>query len=654
MCGIAGLASPGARSDGQSIVRTMCDRMTHRGPDDDGYFGEQGIALGVRRLSIVDVACGHQPISNGDGSVVVVQNGEIYNFSALRAELEAHGHRFKTRCDTEVLVHAYDAWGDAFVERLNGMFAFALWDRPRRRLMLARDRMGIKPLYYAERDGRLGFASELKALLEWPGITRTLDRRALRDYLVLEYVPTPDTMIEGVRQLPPGSVAVFEDGRLDVRQFWDLKLATMPCRELADEATLAARLRERLWTAVQLELLSDVPVGVLLSGGLDSSSIAAAMVDLCGESGQPVQSFSVGFSAASFDESRYASLVAEHLGTEHHTLMVEPHDVAALVPKLAEIVDVPLGDASIVPTYLLSKFARERVTVALGGEGGDEVFGGYPTLQAHRASAFVEWLPRPLLRAMHGAAQKLPSDSRNISLDFKVKRFLAGVSEPTPLRHHIWMGALDPAAAHALLAPELRASLAGTTIGSTLLRHARTVKSASRIDQVLYLDAKMYLENDILVKTDRASMACSLETRVPLLNRVLVDFMAELPADLKLRGFRTKHLLKRAMRGILPDAVIDRPKKGFNFPVAQSLRTVLRPMMLDALSSDRVRRQGLFDAGGVERLVREHLSGRYDHRKPLWTLLVFQLWHAAFIERGQAGVSGAGMRCALAGGAGTE
>ncbi len=634
MCGIAGVVSSDGRPGDGPAVLAMCARMVHRGPDDDGLFTATDIALGARRLSIIDVAGGHQPLGNEDGSVQVVLNGELYNFPELREQLVGHGHRFKSRSDTEVLAHAYEEWGDDLVERLNGMFAFAIWDGPRRRLLLSRDRMGIKPLYYAELDGRLVFASELKAMLACPEVERKLDLTALRDYLVFEYVPTPNTILPRVHRLRPGHLAVYERGRFKERRYWDLRLAARPSAAPTDEARLSEELRERVRTAVRLELISDVPIGVLLSGGIDSSSIAAFMADI--QDG-PVQSFSVGFSEGSFDESNHAERVARHLGTQHRSLMVTADDVAGLMPDLPDIVDEPLGDSSIVPTYLLSRFARQHVTVALGGEGGDEVFGGYPTLQAHQVAGYAERLPQPLLRLAERAADRLPSDSRNISFDFKVRRFLAGLRYPTALRHHIWLGSLVPDAATRLLSAAARLELNGLGADNALVEHSRSLGQAPRIDEVLYLDTKMYLENDILAKTDRASMACSLETRVPLLNRVLVDFMAELPARYKIRGLTTKYLFKRTMARLLPADIVNRPKKGFNFPVAATLRTTLRPLLLDALSSERLRRQGLFDPAPVERLVRQHLSGDRDHRKPLWTLLVFQLWHEAFVERAASG-----------------
>ncbi|MFN8523029.1 MAG: asparagine synthase (glutamine-hydrolyzing) [Chloroflexota bacterium] len=637
MCGIAGVAYADGRPGDGASVAAMCARMVHRGPDDEGLFEAPGVAIGARRLSIVDLAGGHQPMTGQDGNITVAQNGEIYNYPELRRELESRGYRFRTNCDTEALLHGYTAWGDGLVDRLNGMFAIAVWERDRRRLLLARDRMGIKPLYYTQSGGRLAFASELKALMAVPGVAEVLDPVGLRDYLIYEYVPTPRTMLKDVYRLPPGHCAVFEDGSLRISRYWDLKLDGHAGSQKPDEAELARELRERIREAVRLELLSDVPLGVLLSGGIDSSTIAATMAE---EGVTPLQTFSVGFQEASFDETRYARLVADSIGSTHHTLMVGPDDVSDLVPRLGEIVDEPLGDSSIVPTYLLSRFARERVTVALGGEGGDEVFGGYPTLQAHQIARWAEYVPGPVLSAARALADRLPSDSRNISLDFKLRRFFAGMSYSRAQRHHVWMGSLAPAAADLLLVPAMRAEVRGRDAFAVLDEHLSQLGKSDPLDEVLYLDTKMYLENDILVKTDRASMACSLETRVPLLNRVLVDFMAGLPSRYKVRGLETKYLLKRAVADLLPASIVNRRKKGFNFPVAATLRTTLRPLLLDVLSDDHLRRQGLFDPAQVGRLVREHLDGRMDHRKPLWTLVMFQLWHARFLaDRGGPGVA---------------
>jgi asparagine synthase (glutamine-hydrolysing) len=623
VCGICGVvALDTATPIHPTALEPMLGSLIHRGPDEAGQVVQGPAALGIRRLAIVDVQGGQQPLASEDGQVQVVCNGEIYNSPELRSELIDKGHRFATGSDCEVVAHAYEEYGDAFLPRLNGMFGLAVWDNRRRRAVLGRDRFGIKPLYYAQHAGQVVFASEPKALLAWPGFACRLDTRSLELYLTYEYVPTPHSIFEGVRRLRPGHVLSIEDGRLSERAYWQLDLSPDP--ELA--RTSEAELAERLWTslreAVRLELLSDVPLGVFLSGGIDSSAVAAAMVDL----GVDVRTFSIAFPDASFDESAHARHVARWLGTHHAERAVEPSDALELVPRLAEVLDEPLADASVVPTHLLSRFAREHVKVALGGDGGDELFAGYSTLQAHRLADAYQRVPSGLRSGLiEPLVRRLPVSHANMSLDFRAKRFILAADRPLPERHHTWLGA----GAAGLLTPELAN---GYHPFEVLDEHVSQTTHYDRLSKVLYLDMKMYLEGDILTKVDRASMACSLEVRVPLLNTQLVELAAHLPIDLKLRGLTRKYLLRRALAGRLPPEIIRRPKKGFSFPVARWLRAELRPLVLDLLSEDRLRRQGLFDVAQVSRVLADHFDARADNRKALWTLLVFQLWHARYLS----------------------
>ena len=633
MCGICGVAGAGA-GDGGELVRRMCTAMLHRGPDDEGAIHLDGVTLGMRRLSIIDLEGGHQPIHNEDSTVWVVQNGEIYNHLQLRGELVVAGHGFSTQSDTEVLVHGYEQWGEGLLERLNGMFAFALLDRPRGLLMLARDRMGIKPLHYAIDGRRLVFASELKALLCDPALRRGIDPVALDQYLAMEFVPSPGSIVQGIRKVPPGHALMWStaDGSHRLRRYWAPDLAEgerdAPARSLADHCEeLRAVLRE----SVRKELISDVPLGVFLSGGIDSSAVTAMMCGL----GRDVQSFSVGFAEHSFDEAPYARQVAGYLGTEHRELTLEPAMLLGLIPRLPDLLDEPLGDASIIPTYLLSEFTRRHVKVALGGDGGDELFAGYPTMQAHRLAAYYRRAPRLLREGLiEPAVRRLPVSRDNLSFDFRAKRFVGGAAYPVAQRHQRWMGSFNADERAAVLSAEVRAHLAAGDRDDPVAAIFDGSGPRDPLNQVLLMDMRLYLENDILVKLDRASMMASLEGRVPLLNNDFVDYATRLPIGLKLRGLRSKFLLKRALRGVLPSSILNRPKKGFGIPVADWFRGPLKEQMQSVLSPERIARKGFFDPAAVTRLIRDHLDGRHDNRKQLWTLFAFELWHDGYVARG--------------------
>ena len=628
MCGICGVVDTSGPVD-PDVLERMTGTLRHRGPDDAAYYLPEpdaagpAVGFGFRRLSIIDVEGGRQPLANEDESVWTMLNGEIYNFAELRAGLEAGGHVFRTNGDAETLVHLYEESGVDCTERLNGMFAFAVWDTRRRRLLLARDRLGKKPLYYVELDGGLLFGSELKALLAHPACPRELDRAALEHYLAFEYVPSPHAIFAGIRKLPAGHRLVWEDGRASVERYWDLSFDGVDARpdsELVDE------FRERLREAVRLRLVSDVPLGAFLSGGIDSSSVVAFMCDHLPP--EQVQTFSIGFTERSFDESEHARNVARHFGTQHHEEIFTPSVLLDVLPEVTAGLDEPFADPSVLPTFLLSRFARETVTVALGGDGGDELLAGYPTFPAESVARHYP-VPRDLHeRVVVPLADRLPVSTDDFSLDFKLKRFLRGAVEPASTRHQLWLGAFTAGEQRALLLdPPTVDPLAGVR---ELYGAQRTGDWVARL---IYLYTKTYLPDDILAKVDRASMLTSLEVRAPFLDYTLVEFLARVPSRLKLRRFETKHLLKRAMAGRLPPGIAGRKKKGFGIPVAEWLKTDLRAPLLDALSPERLRRQGLFDSGEVERLTREHLAGRRDHRKQLWTLFVFQLWHEHYAER---------------------
>jgi asparagine synthase (glutamine-hydrolysing) len=622
MCGIAGFVNRDGRPADRGALERMTATLAHRGPDGSGAFVAGPAALGHRRLAIIDRAGGAQPMANEDLSVWVSYNGELYNEPALRAELRARGHAFRTASDTEALVHLYEDHGPDFVGRLNGMFALALWDARRARLVLARDRMGQKPLFYAEAgDGALVFGSEPKALLAHPGVGRRLDRLGLARYLFYEYVPAPHSIWDGVRKLPAAHLLVWEGGRATVARYWRTPLPSgVPLR--FDEAA------ERFWdvfrAAVGRHRRADVPLGVFLSGGVDSSSVAAALTEL--EPAAGVRTFSIGFDDPSFDESGWAQAVARHLGTDHRERTCSAATVLDLLPAVASWLDEPMGDASILPTHLLSRFAREEVTVVLGGDGADELLAGYPTFAAERAAGLFRRLPRPARSLAGQAVGRLPVDHGNLSFDFQLKQFLRGAAAPAALAHQRWLGSFS--------GPEI-AALLGDDADRTLLdveaehldRAAALAPGADPLTRSLALYQDTYLPEDILTKVDRASMACGLEVRAPFLDAELVDALAALPARFKYGRGRTKRLLKRAAADKLPAPILGRPKKGFGIPVARWLRGPLAALLDDLLGPDRLARQGLFRPGEVARRVREHRAGARDHRKPLWTLLMFQLWH---------------------------
>jgi len=605
MCGICGTTN--------GRIDEMLRALVHRGPDSGGSYTDGPVALGARRLSIIDLAGGDQPIENEDGSCVVVQNGEIYNYPDLRRELERRGHVFKTRCDTEVHLHLYEEHGPEYARLLRGMFAVALWDSRRRRLVLARDRYGIKPLYYRNVGGTLEFASELRALPRGE-----IDVDALEAFLAFNSIPAPYSIFRDIRKLPAGHVLVWqEDGTLGLTRY--ARPGPLPVRE-DDEAELVEELRARLRDSVRAHLLSDVPVGVLLSGGVDSAVLAALAAQ---ETSDPVHTFTIGFEERSFDERADARLVAERYGTDHHELLVKP-DPQLLFETLADVFDEPFADSSALPTYLVSQLAAEHVKVALSGEGGDELFGGYYTYAADLiAQRFggLAGLARPLV-------ERLPTSTARASFDYKAKRFVRAAHLPPLERHHGWKE---------IFSPELRAELRGTSGAFEPLdvyraRYAETA-GAPELARLQDVDFGIYLVDDLLVKTDRASMANSLEARVPFLDSVVTNFAFSLPTKHKVRGLSKKVLLRKAAEPLLPREVVHGRKRGFSIPAAAWLRGELEPFARATLSPETLRRQGFFEPAVVTRLIDDHVNGAEDRSRQLWGLLAFTLWHERHVEQ---------------------
>jgi asparagine synthase (glutamine-hydrolysing) len=614
MCGICGIATTDGHADVEAL-RAMSAQLVHRGPDSGGEHVDREVALGSRRLSIIDLAGGDQPIANEDGSVVVVQNGEIYNYPELRDELLRAGHVFRTHSDTEALVHLYEEHGTGFAERLRGMFAVAIWDASRRRLVLARDRYGIKPLYYRHVGGELRFASELRALPRGE-----IDTDALEAFLAFNSIPAPYSIFRDIRKLPAGHVLVWENGSVAIERFARPGPAASDALRNGDEAELVEELRARLRDSVKAHLLSDVPVGVLLSGGVDSAALAAFAAQ---ETPEPVHTFTIGFAEKSFDERDDARLVAERYGTNHHELLVRP-DPELLLQALADAFDEPFADSSALPTYLVSQLAADHVKVALSGEGGDELFGGYYT---YAADLMADRLA-PLARVARPLVEALPSSSRKASLDYRAKRFVRAAHLPPLERHHGWKEIFSPDARH-----ELRGGANGfDPVDVYRARYAETA-GAPELARLQDVDFGVYLVDDLLVKTDRASMAHSLEVRVPFLDPLVTNLAFALPTRLKVRGLAKKVLLRKAVEPLLPREVVRGRKRGFSIPAAAWLRGELEPFARATLSAEALRRQGFFQPEPVTRLLDEHVAGREDWSRQLWGLLAFTLWYERQVEQ---------------------
>ncbi|HEV8472134.1 MAG TPA: asparagine synthase (glutamine-hydrolyzing) [Methylomirabilota bacterium] len=627
MCGIAGWVGRGAAPP---TLDAMLAALEHRGPDDTGRFVAADVALGMTRLSIIDLVTGQQPMTTEDGAATVVFNGEIYNFRAVRRDLEARGRRFRTQSDTEVILRAWQTDGEACVERLRGMFAFAVWDAPRQRLFLARDRVGKKPLYYATVDGALVFASEIKALLRYPGVPRAVDPEALHHYLAFGYTPGARSIFAGIAKLPPGHTAAWVDGRLDVRRYW--MLPPGGTERLEDDAALRARIRDAIQDAVRLRLEADVPLGVFLSGGMDSSVIVAAMRRVT--SGR-IATFSIGFGpdVGSFDELPYARAVAERFETEHHEERVTPN-VAKVVPAIVRQFDEPFADSSAIPTYLVSGATAQHVKVALSGIGGDETFAGYPRYLGVRVSEWYARAPRAA-RAMTRAAVALVGESdRSRNLGDWARRFAAGGELPMPARYLGWTRFFDVATLSRVVTPALGAWLTGDVEAAQRAAWAGR-GHGDAVDGAFRIDLATYLPDDLLTMADRMSMAHSLELRAPFCDHVLIEETLRIPPAVKLAGFRLKAFLRSLFADTLPPRVLAHRKQGFMIPLARWLRGELRPLMSDLLAPDVVRARGLFVVDAVEALKAEHLAGRRGHADRLWTLMMLEAWLREYLDGAQ-------------------
>ncbi|HRI02267.1 MAG TPA: asparagine synthase (glutamine-hydrolyzing) [Pyrinomonadaceae bacterium] len=628
MCGIAGWINLKQTKENhtESVLHSMCERIVHRGPNSEGLWLDDTVALGMRRLSIIDLHTGDQPVFNCDKSVIVMMNGELYNYREVRDELEKKGHKFVTKSDTEILPHLYEEYGEDLVDHLNGMYAFSLWDTRKKKLIIARDRFGEKPLYYGVFDGKLIYASEPKAMLAHPSVNIELDKGALRHYLSYDYVPAPMSIYKGISKLPAAHMLTVENGEVRTRRYWNMNWEPTQTGSIDDKA---CELRDLLSDAVRMRLVSDVPLGILLSGGIDSSTVAAFATQHATER---VKTFSIGFEEDSFDESKYARQVAKHLDTEHYEEKLSATTAGDLISDIGTWLDEPLSDGSLIPTFLLAQFVRKHVTVALGGDGGDELFAGYPMYYAHMVAAKYTRVPSLIRKGLiEPVVKRLPVSTKNMSFDYKAKRFVRGATLDTVERHHSWFGSFSREEQNQLLTPKILSASDGD-----IYRGPRELlalcDATTEIEQMQFLDINYYMAEDILTKVDRAAMAVSLETRAPFLDPRVGRFAASLPLAYKLSGKSGKHILKKAMADLLPANILHRPKKGFGIPIAEWLKGRLNPLMHDLLSPAKLKDQGLLNAEYVQKLITEHERGTASHHKQLWTLLVFQLWYDNFLS----------------------
>jgi len=623
MCGIAGFAVDRAREGRREVLRRMTAALRHRGPDDEGAYVDDHVALGVRRLAVIDLTGGQQPIANEDGTIRVVLNGEIYNFADLRDRLERRGHRFRTCSDAEVIVHAYEESGAECVRDLDGMFAFALWDGSRQNLLLARDRMGEKPLYYYAGPDAFVFGSELRALLQHPDVPVTLSLESVARYLLFECIPAPYSILTDIAKLPSGHTLVVSPGdKPRLARYWDMRFS--PDYSLG-EPEWRERLRAQLEASVKSRLVSDVPLGVFLSGGVDSGTIAAlaTRASLPG----PLRTFSVGFEEPTYDERPFARQIAEHCGTEHHAIVFSPRDALGLMDTVGGLLDEPLGDASFLPRYALARTARATATVVLSGDGGDEMFCGYPTFQADRPARWLRrLLPPAVQRATRAIVEHLPHSPHYGSVDFLLKQFVRGLPYEPEVRTQLLLGGLTPSEQAGLLSQAVQRSLDAFDPYAELTRAIEDTSLRDPMERMIYQHCRFYLADQTLVATDRSTMAAGLEVRAPFLDPALVELACRIPTRFKFRAGVTKSLLKRTIDDLLPSTIVNRRKQGLGVPVAAWLRGPLRNVLWQRLAPARIARRGLFEPAAITQLIGEHLSGQANHRKILWNLLMFDAW----------------------------
>ena len=627
MCGIVGkIAIRGWGPLDREILERMCAALEHRGPDSVGVFHEENAGLGIRRLRVVDLVTGDQPIFSEDGSVVVVLNGEIYNFRELRERLWGQGHRFATEGDTEVIVHLYEEHGLDCVRHMHGMFAFALWDRRRRRLLIARDRVGKKPLFYSLGASGLCFSSELRSLLEDPDVERVLDPRAVDYFLAYGYVPSPFSIFKAVRKLPPAHTLVFEDGKATTARYWRLDYSRK--LKVSDPRELHEPIRQHLRQATRRRMIADVPLGAFLSGGIDSSAVVAAMAEASNDS---VKTFSIGFESEAFDELQHARRISERFETDHHEFIIRP-DAIEMVPKIVRQYGEPFADASAIPSFYLSQLTRKHVTVALNGDGGDESFGGYTRYVSNRLAARLDHLPATFRRAVAAQAERL-GGGQLTSFSNKARRLIDGLALDPALRYERYMSWFDDTRRPRLYTDEFAAFVSRAPGGGIMIEPWDEASGNDVLDKMLEVDVTTYLPGDLITKIDIATMAYALEARSPLLDHQLMEFAASIPADMKVRGREKKWIFRQALRGWIPDEILDRPKQGFSVPIGEWFRNELRDMVRDVLLDPGALGRGYFRPATVVSMLERQSAGDDAETKPLWALFMLELWHREFIDR---------------------
>ena len=641
MCGICGIVDFSGTPINQDLMRQMSNTLTHRGPDDEGYYfnkqkitnsgqrieNRPSVALAHRRLSIIDLDTGHQPMSNEDGTIWIVFNGEIYNFIELRNFLKKRGHRFKTRSDTETIIHAYEEWGENCVEKLRGMFAFAIWDEKQKKLLLARDRIGIKPLYYYINNQKLTFGSEIKAILQDHTVKKEINLKALSDYLSLLYVPTPKTMFKGIYKLPPGHILICSQMGLKIKEYWDISFAQVKCKS---QEQWADELFQLLTNAVKMRLISEVPLGAFLSGGVDSSSVVAIMAQLMKE---PVITNSIGFKEAAFNELDYAREVAKLFRTNHYEYTVIP-DALNIIDKLAFFYDEPFADSSAIPTYYVSQVAKQNVTVALSGDGGDENFAGYRRYFYDKLENRIrKVIPEIFQKTFIASLAKIYPKADWLPQIFRAKSFLTNLSLSPHKAFFYSVSQLLPGMKEKLLNKDVIATLKGYDTASIFETYFnKAAQTDDPLSRVQYIDIKTYLVDDILTKVDRASMAHALEVRVPILDHKFMEFVATIPSFLKLNGHESKYIFKKAMSHLLPSYIFERKKMGFVIPIQRWFRKEIKELSEDILFNTKAKQRGLFNYKFIEKLWHEHQQGIGNHTSILWALLMFEKWYEKWME----------------------
>jgi asparagine synthase (glutamine-hydrolysing) len=629
MCGIVGAIYFNHQPVRAEVIEQMADALRHRGPDDAGVFVDGVVGLGHRRLKIIDLSpAGHQPMGNEDGTIQVTYNGEIYNFPELREELVRRGHTFSSRTDTEVIVHAYEEWGEDCAERFNGMFAFGLWDGRQKKLVLMRDRLGVKPLFYYLDEEKLLFASEIKGIVQHPEISKELDHSAIYDYFSLNYIPSPKTPFARIRSLLPGYSLTVENGQIKIVQYWDVHFSSAD--RTRTEVEYVEEILGLIQDAVHRRLIADVPLGGFLSGGLDSSAIVYFMNRL---GHRPLKTFNVGFTEKSYDESPHARLVARHVGTEHHEITCTPADFRRLLETIAWHADNLTADISMVPMYLLAKLAREQVTVVLSGDGGDELFGGYLTYQADVLARYYRrlpvWLRHYLVQPLVAA---LPNSNGKQSLDYKLKKFIEGAELPPDKAHYTWRTIFSDMEKSRVLSDDFLATIQEHDSAVSYRRYFANANALSEMDKIFYSDFKVFLADSILAKVDSMTMAHSLEAREPLLDYRLVELSASIPAGLKIKGRETKYIFKTAMAPHLPRQIVFRNKEGFHAPMASWFRHELRSFVSEVLSGENLRAVGIFNLPYIEELKRRHFAGAENNAFKLWGLMNLIAWHGQLVR----------------------